>query len=268
MIKLKSLISEYVTNPIVDLAKYLQSSDKEKAEELANYIASNKVYDWIKKTHPQLENQINGFDNSDEAVLWLSEHYPQIHTQFSQYVYKMTNSESDMYDTAMPGSPSWYYMDFRGYVKNQWLIHFSDRSKEIWRDQKFKYGMDDYTALGLTTYYKDEPKKYGGYNFAYDIADYAKYGRSSYQGGRWKYGKEAVIFKASGVKVWHHGDEEPQVIFLGNTAKDIVHLEQTDPGPWGVVNSKKGNTIFIGELPDVVKWVVKNFDQYKAVLLP
>jgi len=268
MIKLKSLILEYVSNPIIDLGKYLQISDEQKGMELAYDIGAEKIFDWIDEKYPQLTDQIRGFDYGSEAVEWISHHHPDIFKLFSKYVYIMSASESDMYDAGRPGSPSWYYMDFRSYIKNQWLIHFSDRADEIWRDQTFKYGMDDYTALGLTTYYKDEPKKFGGYNFAYDIADYARYGRSNYSGGRWKYGKEAVIFKASGVKVWHHGDEEPQVIFWGKTANDIVHLKQTDPGPWGVVNSKKGNNVFIGELPDVVKWVVKNFNQYKSVLLP
>jgi len=201
------------------------------------------------------------------AVEWLEQHDPQIFRQFTKFIFN-DGRDVDLFDHTKAGHPSWFYMNFERYIQNQWLIHFSDAAAYIWADQQFKYGVDDYTTLGLTTYYRQSGKEFGGYNFAYDISDFMKYGRSHYSSGEWKYGKEAVMFRASGVKVWHHGDEERQVIFWGRTAKDIVHIQMTDPGPWGVVNDRKKNSIFIGELPTVVNWVIANFNQYRNVLLP
>lgn len=261
MIKLKTLLPEYITEPVSALAKYLQSSEEDKKVELAFQF-------------PEYIFQFTDADNAgnEEAADIVDELFKKNRPKFDEYadfVYKMyirSGGNDEFFHT--PGYPSWNYMAYQGMLKNQWLIHFSDNALDIWRDQQFKFGYDDYTTLGLTTYLSKSTKKYGGYNFAYDIKDYLKYGRSSFGGGGWKYGSEAVVFRASGIKVWHHGDEEPQVIFYGNTARDMVHIEQTDPGPWGITNSKTGKNIYIGEIGDVVRWAINNFNQYKGVLLP
>ena len=129
--------------------------------------------------------------------------------------------------------------------------------------------MPELETLGLTTYHSFD-KKSGGYNFAFTLNDYERYGKNrsfgSYRG--WKYGKEAVMFHASGVKTWHWGDEEPQVIFWGPSARDIVLIENLE-GEWGVTNGNTGRVIYKSErLPDVEVWVVNNFNQYRHVLLP
>lgn len=259
---------EIVSNPIIDLAKYLQSSDKDKGLELAYDVFPENIFHWIDTKYPQLKDKISKFDLGSDAVEWLSHNDSQIFNQFVEYVWDLSQ-KVDLYDYVhRPGYPSWNYMDFRGYVKNQWLIHFSDHAKDIWRDQTFKYGLDDYTELGLTTYYKDEAKQFGGYNFAYDVGDFVRYARSRYHSRGWKYGKEAVMFRASGVKVWHWGDEEPQVIFVGRTARDIVYIQSTGESDWGVMNERTGNYIFREDLPQVVRWVIDNFNQYRSVLLP
>lgn len=261
------MLTEVVTNPIIDLVKYLKQTPEEKTLELTYHVFDESIFHWIKQTHPQLQKQMEEFDFGSEAVEWLEHNDPQIFKQFVKYVGELAK-KTDLHDKVhRPGYPTWNYMEFRNIVKNQWLIHFSDFSKDIWMDQSFKYGMDDYTQLGLTTYYKDGAKQFGGYNFAYDTSEFARYARSSYGRG-WKYGKEAVIFRASGVKVWHYGDDEPQVIFLGKTAKDIVYIQSTSDGDWGINNDRTGNYIFRGDLPTVARWIETNFNQYRNVLLP
>lgn len=73
------------------------------------------------------------------------------------------------------------------------------------------------------------------------------------------------MFRASGAKVWHCGDEEPQVIFLGSTARDIVYLWR-DGSEWAVGQRPSGDPIFSGELNDVVDWVMHNYEQYRRAL--
>ena len=261
MIKLKSLLSEYVTEPVSALAKYLNSSEEDKKVELA-FAYPQYIYQFLGA----------GISDDEEALDAVERLYSKDRTKFNEFANHVYNLYSrgiiSKDNLSISGYPTWQYMDFRGYVKNQWLIHFSDNAYDIWHSQTFKYGYDDFTALGLTTFLSKDIKKHGGYNFAYDTSDYLRYGRSSFRSGEWKYGKEAVLFRASGIKVWHNGDEEPQVVFEGRTAKDIVYIENTDPGPWGVTNSKLRRPIYIGGINDVVVWVEKNFNQYKKVLLP
>lgn len=266
----KSLVLEYVTNPIIQLGDYLKSDEEDKAAEIAFTMSYGEmIFHWLKTNHyehliPNLEDYNDGY----EVIDYIHTKQPKIFKEFSTYVYKLFNSSSNRNDLET-GQPSWAYMDFKGYVKNQWLIHFSDAAKEIWKDQTFKYGIDDYTSLGLTTYHGNESKKHGGFNFAYDIKDFAKYGRSNYRSHSWKYGKEAVLFRASGVETWHFGDEEPQIIFWGKTAHDIVYLQYNDDeGDW-YVSDNNSRTIYRSQtLNEVVNWVTHNFDQYKGVLIP
>lgn len=271
MIKLKSLISEYVLEPITYLGRYLQQTDKEKGVELAYEFANDLLFDYLRNLEDK--NLIpSEYDESDsyEILDYLREKNPKIFDAFAEYVLiKFRKYPDSMHNwNHGAGYPSWSYLDFTRYIKNQWLIHFSDHASDIWREQKFSYGMSEPETLGLTTYHSQKSKS-GGYNFAFTLSDYQKYGknRNSYNVGGWKYGKEAVVFRASGVKTWHNGDEEPQVIFWGPSAKDIVLIENLD-GDWGV-SSKTGRVIYKSEnLSDIEEWIVNNFNQYRHVLIP
>lgn len=247
------------------LKNYLMMSNKQQKEELVNrhpYL----VKQWVEDDYfdPAVKRFVLNSSNEDyEIVEELKNRFPAEYIDFLDWAY------SQLSKNKIDPLPTWYVVKFDSIIKNQWLIHFSDTASDIWAKQAFVYGVDDLEQLGYTTSYTQEAKKYGGYNFAYDIKDYVKYGRSSYRSGGWKYGKEAVLFKASGVKAYHYGDEEPQVIFWGQTAKDIVHLEYSSEADWMVTNSKTQKVIYRAQtLPDVVKWVINNFNQYKRALLP
>jgi hypothetical protein len=152
-------------------------------------------------------------------------------------------------------------------VKNKWLIHFTNNAEEIAREG-FTKGVNDITKLGLTTRLSDIDKQFGGYNFAYLLGDYVKYSREMYSG--YKYGKEAVLFRASGIKTNHSGDREPQVIFYGNTAKNIIPIKKTNKGEYGeygIYDMRDGKLLYENNnLSKVVNWVVKNYDQYRSRL--
>ena len=59
-----------------------------------------------------------------------------------------------------------------------------------------------------------------GFNFAYDASEWVKYAKKS--DGSYRYGGGAVVFRARGIKVWHEGDKEYQVIFWGPSARQPV----------------------------------------------
>jgi hypothetical protein len=103
--------------------------------------------------------------------------------------------------------PTWAFFSDASYVKNTWMIHFTDDAWSIGQEG-FKYGVSDHTRLGLTTHLDDFEKQYGGYAFAF-VCDNTRLSRVKYEG----YGNEAVMFRASGVEGWHHGDTQNQCMF-------------------------------------------------------
>ena len=122
--------------------------------------------------------------------------------------------------------------------------------------------------LGLTTNLSDFDKKYGGYNFAYLLKDFDRYGVSSGSyANRYKYGSDAVVFNASGIKLWHHGDQEPQVIFYGKTAQNIIPITHNEDGLWSIYSIRDSRMLYANErLSNVVQWLVKHYAQYRKIL--
>lgn len=257
MLTLKNILLEYISDPIITLKKYLTQSDDDKKKELA---LNHDCLEFLARYHPNIYEKYrkNNYGESSEILM---KEYPDVFKQWSEFLLKKYD-ENNYYD---PGYPTWNYLSYQSIVKNQWLIHFSNQADYIYWDQKFNRGVYDHTRLGLTTQIPETEKDFGGYNFAYLLNDYERYGRDH---GRWKYGKRAVLFKASGIEVWHYGDAEPQVIFWGPSAFDIVLLKTDSSGDFYVQSNHEHNSPYHGDLNNCVDWVVNNFDQYKKVLIP
>jgi len=156
-------------------------------------------------------------------------------------------------------TPSWDCMTYKGLVKGDWLIHFTEHAHDI-SQNGFTFGVDELNRLCLTTQLSDRVKSGGGYNFAF-TANYKEKLRPNKYGGL-KYGSEAVMFRANGIEVWHHNDEEYQVIFKGSTARDLIPIWESD-GLWFAGDYSKG----FESLEDIVVWIQNNFNQYKRLLL-
>lgn len=256
-------LNEYYVKSVSDLKRYLTMSDYEKqknlAEVLPSYVISNfaitgnhDLDDYEKET---LEN-----DPYEYQFLFTKDTYKD----FSDFV-EFELDTSDLIE--FTDLPSWWFMNYNSIIKNQWLIHFSNYAEDITKDQKFKYGVDDLTKLGLTTKLEGDIKQKGGFNFAFDLNDYSKYGKTPFgKGFSWKYGKSAVLFRASGIKVDHITDKEPQVIFQGDTATNINMIYQEDK-KWFI--NKKGTDeplISFDSIEKLVTWFTNNYDQYRKNL--
>jgi predicted amidophosphoribosyltransferase len=252
-------VSGYLVNDVVRLKDYLLMDDAGKGYEIA-WNAWPMFVGWAEDKQPDgvdvdglnaddkdaAETNIDSIPQAVFAAFW---DWSQRHGDLSKYV---PPSEQ----------PTFLFMEFERIVKGEWLVHFSNNAGSI-AVNGFKHGIDDITTLGLTTHFPTKP--YPGFNFAYLADDAARYGRSG-RVGKWKYGDHAVMFKANGVKVYHYTDEEPQVIFLGSTAKDIVELENTDDG-W-VVSDGYGPIFRSGGsgIQRCIDWVKTNYDQYRNKL--
>lgn len=271
-------INEYITNDEIYLRDYLSMPKSAKVAYLPheysyffndfleetdydfNYPKETKSSDYLDEP----DEEVDMFDENNELITWLEHNDRNTFDAFAEYLYNKINNNTLPIDDSE--YPAWSYFDDNPkLVKNQWLIHFTDDAVDIAREG-FKFGVDDMTKLGLTTHLGEFDKKYGGYNFAYLIHDFQRYAKGNYYRGKYKYGKEAVVFNASGIKVWHYGDEEPQVIFYGNTARNIIPITSGENYDYAIYG-KNGRVLFEhDDLETVVYWLIRNFEQYRKSL--
>ena len=270
---------EYIDNNLIDLKKYINMTDEEKRDDLIE-IFKDVFPRWITYSGyiyklPKIKEKIGGdidIKNVDKTLKL----FPDIKNSFGIWLYGTVSNNygeelHNGYGVPYTRIPSWVFFDKDNseIINNQWLIHFTDfiNAKDIAKTG-FTMGTNDMKKLGLT-YNRTADKKLGGYNFAYTLDDYEKYG-SRDEGITYKYGKSVLMFKASGIKFWHKTDNEPQVIFWGKYAKDIIQIIPTYDKDYRyyVMNQNTKRRIFQSKnLPEMVRWIQQNFNQYKDVLV-
>lgn len=266
---IKETINESIDQSIIQLKKYFGMNSAERTRYLPYYYPDELKYFFENDDNMYNDDIIDAKEYLDgmypeEAVEELENRYKNIYYEFADYIYeKIENHNLQAYDDM--DYPSWSFFGSPQFITNQWLIHFTSDADSIAQDG-FIYGVNDIDKLGLTVFLNDDDKQEGGYNFAFTIYDYERYGGNRYGRG-WKYGKEAVVFQAAGIKAYHYGDEEPQVIFSGETARNIIPIV-VDDGNYSIVNKKTGRIIYESDrIENIVNWATKNYKQYRNVIL-
>ena len=288
MIKLKELLlQEYVDTDVVKLQQYLNSTPEQKVAEIVGMIGYKQIIDeYFIKNRGLYAKEINW--NAGKETISITQLYTNTLALGKWDVLKQTNpvlygaivdwfmekiyGEEQSFMIFMNGFgiqpaeiPSWFYLHEPTLVKNQWLVHGTSRMDGRMMARKgFIKGINDPTKLGLTTWLSG--KKIGdGYNFAYTPEDFVQYGLD---GSELKYGDGTfLVFRASGIRCWHHADDEYQVIFHGKTARDIVFVDESMETY--TIHSKKGKPLVQTSLDgknspvDLVNWVIDNYDQYR-----
>ena len=255
-----TLIQEALSNELMYLQRYLTMPSDDLN---INRAHSNPwmIGDFVVETEYELPPELEGREDY-EIVEWLAENDEPTLIEYGQYVANSNNynetSERELYDM----------VTYRGFVRNEWLVHFSDNADSIWRKQKFTHGIGyhDYQRLGLSTHFSDEAKQYGGFNFAYKVDDVNMYG---FNRGRPKYGSEAILFRGDGIEIYHDGDDEPQVIFDGKATNPPLIYIQEENGEW-IINSNRtsGKIIRFDDIEKIGYWVDNNYAQYHKHLEP
>ena len=260
----REVLNEYLDRDwMIPIKSYLNLSDQDKAYDCAGnfpwllsmYIHKPEVYDIIEKliADNKLPNDVLSWDDyemCEEIGPLFNNELADYAEDFIKFVGRYDNIDIPLYLVA----------DYEGLIKNQWLIHMTDSSNVpgIWREG-FSVGVDiDQTAYtparGTTDF------KYGaGYNFAF-LADEASHAEGTY-------GDCCILFQASGIRIYHYGDEEYQVIFYGPSAKNLILIEQTYDHDWLVRDDNSGQELYRNErLQPVVDWCINNMPQYRKKL--
>lgn len=258
-------INEYLDSSYgMPLYKYLSRTDEEKLDEIV-YNYAYKIPEFIQYAYDEniiddneytsIVNYMKNHDEYDLAEELIGGELEHLKKPFMNHI------EADM-NNYIQDAPASYSFDKPEVFKNGWIIHFTEDAMSIAYDG-FKHGTEEIDRLAYTgAGYTDGKKE--GYNFGYDINDFDKF-YLAYR-GKPKYGSEAVLCQASGVKVWHYNDEEYQVIFWGPSAKNIIPIYNNN-GYWKIMSMKTDNKIVEFEkLTDLVNWVMQNKEQYRKHL--
>jgi len=255
----------FVVNSLVKLYAYLSKKPWEKALEVAQRHDAEgditRFFNWLvehysktRVTDPLVQAVLDDPDKMYEV------YFDGFQPKTLDAYYKSFTWVEPSWYRADNDAPSWFHLSNPKIVKNQWLIHFTNDAKAV-ACAGFKHGVSNLEELGgATSNAIDAKRSTGKFNFAYQLSD-------PWQEG-FKYAHEAVLFKASGVVAWHDGDQENQVVFQGNTAKDIVPLV-IEFGDWfanGIGKGGRPDQDGFRQLPEAVRWVTTNFNQYKALL--
>lgn len=267
--EVENFINEYVTNDEISLMKYLTLPLDEKYVMIAynypffieKFLEENDNDEMLR----ELKDFLNDGGTEGDFVYELGSENDELFKEYGEWLYvNLVGYNSSSLDVLPEEMPAWAYFDDQAeIIKNQWLVHFTSDADGIAK-QGFRYGVDEIDKLGLTVFYSEFDKKYGGYNFAYTLDDYKKYSKV---GSRYKYGEEVVVFRASGVRVWHYTDEEYQTIFYGNTAKNIIPITEGENKRWGIYSNRSGRLIVEDEdLTKLIYWIIKNYNQYRKHL--
>ena len=227
---------EFITSQISELKQYLNQSYESKINELIE-----RGGDWL--------------FNIFKSKLGLKNTSSEDNRDYRKWIEKTVffNPEKYFYEN----TPAWFYLTETSITKNQWLIHFTDTKKNALDIAKngFKNTIENYDKLGLTRNANKDDIGKNGFIFCFTLQNYA-YVKKSFQ-----YGKNFVIFKASGITVYHEGDEEYQTIVVGKEAKNIIPVIENNGY---IIYSKEGNKLVSKDnIDDIVKWVELNYDQYK-----
>lgn len=159
--------------------------------------------------------------------------------------------------------PPYLNMDYGGVKKSGWLIHFTDNPKNI-ADQGFKYGFDDlsFRGLSVTTHFTEQHRlKHPGYNFAFDAEDARSLGS-----GIGKYGRHAVVFWGAGVKTYHYGDEEKQIVFWGPSInKNMIFPVFSNNGSWTIEDARGRTLKTTDDIMGCIEWIQVNWRMYQQI---
>lgn len=254
----KEVIKEYLEKDNnLPLYKYFKwastASSCEKARDLA-YSCSYYINEYIRKIYyrySEFEDLLidDEFDYEDESLVEMFLNMLEENKLCDHFISVMQDIV-DYYEL-----PSWCTMEFNRVVKNEWCIHFGSDSENIAREG-FTGGTPDIEHLAYTN--AGVQKSSAGYDFAFSINDRSV----DYN----EYGNEAVIFRTSGIEIFHYGDNQNQVIFWGPNVKSFIPIHQ-DNGDWVVYGQNGQVLVRCGRPSEIAIWATENLPQYRKQIM-
>ena len=170
--------------------------------DLDDYDSEEEAYDNI--MYPETSNDLSG-DVEKEYKEFLIE-----------VVENAVNNNENPYNLDL--FPLYVTYTYEGDVENDWLIHFTEDDERIEAilNDKYFHGISNMDYLAVTAAADEWVED--GYCFAFDLRNVGYNFKSGYS----HYGHTGILFKSDGVQLYHKGDDEIQVVFIGNQVSNMI----------------------------------------------
>lgn len=218
---------------LYDLVAYFNKTVEEKEKELPQFFHDNypHVYDqWTEQNLDYFKDPDYNEDEDDgdfefrvpEFYHHLEDKYLKEYTQFLVEIIDNFRQGDNPYDLSLDVLPLYYTFTYEGTVEDDWLIHFTEHedTQEQIIESGYFLGIPSLYNLAISAANEEDWVK-DGYCFAYEYSD----SYYNYKNGTIKYGNYGVLFKGSGVKLYHGGDEEHQVVFIGDQVSNMIPFD-------------------------------------------
>ena len=246
------VIYEIIFSYVMPFEEYLKLQPNEKEE-----------FDNLEKS---IEKELN--DNTYLNSNSLTRKY--LYDKIIDYIINNYDNRQDTYNT----------MRFKNILKKQWLVHLTDENKTSDIIKNGFIGVTDFLNLSYSGNLNE--RDFEGYGYAFTIPDIKKY-----KFIRGKYGHSAIVFKSSGIRLYHQGDKENQTVFYTKDATNINVIHQTHiydkktdthiskfgiAGKEGIEYTKnldyknRSFIVFKDTFNECLDWLVENYEQYKKYL--
>lgn len=223
---------EGATTKLYDLIKYLEADHDDKIQELPEFFDTHYPEVFSQWIADEFSNYAGDFDEDEDEFFPDSiptlHQYPAAYAAYCAFLYKISQlliqSGENPYNLEIHLLPPFITISYEGDVDEEWLVHFSHiNAVNAIIESGYFEGVPSIDNLAITATNNDDWTP-DGYAFAYHINDTFY----NFDRGYVKYSTDGVLFKAMGVKVYHNGDDELQVIFIGNTASEMVGFYQDE----------------------------------------
>lgn len=239
-------IMDWCDNNDVDI------SDKESCEEHDKKL---NCHFWT-----QLYDEVQAYLKDKDMKHWITAFSKNVAGDWKEHFYD--EYIKPYFEKHPDQAPSFMILSYIRDVNNEWLIHYSNQAEKISKEG-FKFGVDKLDNLAYSRDNKNGFTK--GYNFAFAVKDKNDNGLAYYELAESTYGNEAVLFQASGVDCYHKNDEQNQVIFLGDTAYNLIYLRKNSEKGWYVCSGKDGHPLRYEKrsnkrlrIDQLVSWIIEN----------
>lgn len=215
-----------------DLVLYFDKPIEEKEKELPQFFDNhypNIFEEWCMENANYFLDDLEEYDSEDEAydnIIYPTTHYELMNYPDAERVYRefLINIVDNIFNNNTHNLdlhllPLYITYNHEGDIEDDWMVHFTEEEetqKKILDDQYF-CGIPNMYNLAISAGNEEDWDK-DGYCFAFDLNNVYY----NFQHGYSHYGNYGILFKASGIQLYHNGDNEIQTIFIGDQATNMI----------------------------------------------
>lgn len=163
---------------------------------------------------------------------------------------------NDIHDDILDGGQlntlhkAYNYFDPKGIVHDIWAIHYTNlEGYEGIQKNGFIFGTNDLDALAYSRNYQDgAPTDNEGWNFALPLDN-------DYLGEDLGYGDCGFLIKTDGVRAYHKGDHDDEIIFKGCMVKERHPFIYDEDNECWILTDSKVNACF-KDIRSLIRFVV------------